>query len=377
MHQKRARLFVAVSAVVVCAGVGTLAVFNGSAMREEPAARELATDAALPTDDPGRADGVAKAIGGAESVEIMATRQESAGEPTGFDGAPEDGGIEVIAEGLVRSPLEALPAALEAMRGEMDDEQLLRLAALIGSSAEAANADEAILLALDFLADEDDARRHAALLMMKGISVPSESVVSLVSDVCQVDENPQVKIAGISALNEWLMKGPYHADLICDGLIETIAINEDPVVRGFAIQSMALQSRELPEQAIVAMAESTISDDSSQNRGIAALGLGGVKGEWQELALETLQGAYLNETDLELRRTLLTHIVRSAEKDAVGILEQLPADNSILEQDIQDYIEIVSSVEDFDADQVYSMKFKRDSENGTIIGLADGAAHGH
>lgn len=208
--------------------------------------------------------------------------------------------------------------------------------------------------------------RSEAVSMLFAVYAPTPEVLDAVLRVSREDPSKEPRLSAIQVLGRW-SRDPERWDELSRELVKTIDISTEHEVRGYAIQVIALSENAIPPDVLGAMADYLINDQSAHNRALAALGLGNAKGEFREAALKHLERAFAFEENLTTRRNMLTQIARSGEQDAIAILQRLPADDPLLQMDVNDYLEILQSG-GLNSDDIYFEKFKRDAERGTIVG---------
>ncbi|HYW06534.1 MAG TPA: hypothetical protein VE913_06245 [Longimicrobium sp.] len=197
------------------------------------------------------------------------------------------------------------------------------------------------------------------------------------ADVAEVAETSRegadatIKISAIRVMQQWLDRDPLR-DAAARELMRTARGPHQPMVRGVAMQAVALHPRaSWPKDVVVALGELVRTDPTAQNRSIASLALGQVRGELATTALASLVAAYEAEPDLGTRRSMLLNIVEVAGADAAGVLGSLPEGSALAQQDIADYQAILRSGAT-DPAAIWDAKLARDIARGSVIGTEDG-----
>lgn len=202
--------------------------------------------------------------------------------------------------------------------------------------------------------------------MFSAVEDPGRELLDVVLGASREDGSTQVRLTAIQVLGQW-SNNPARSDELSRELVKTIDASDEREVRGYAIQVIALNPEATHPELLGAMAEYMKEDPSAHNRAIAALALGRVTGELRLPALNHLEQAFARETNQNTRRNIMTQIARAGGQDAIAILQRLPIDHPLLAQDVRDYTEILRGGETA-PDEVYSQKFARDAERGTIVG---------
>lgn len=223
---------------------------------------------------------------------------------------------------------------------------------------------EAVLQALE---SGSPAQVEQAVARLADVPRVSEAGIERVAQISrEADEIPN-RIGAITVLERWLAQ-PGSRDEAARALIETAQGPHEHMVRGMAVQALALQpTGSWPEDVVAGLGELVQGDPLPQNREIAALALGHVRGPLAEQALQSLVEAYAKERNRSSRRAMLLNIVEVAGSQASGVLAGLPESSSLIMQDIRDYQEILARGER-DIAKVWDLKLARDIERGTVIG---------
>lgn len=197
---------------------------------------------------------------------------------------------------------------------------------------------------------------------------PDAGLIDTVSQVADGDADVATRIAAIETLNAWMIKQPDRLTGEISAHLAVIAeVSVDTDVRGHALQALALHRSPLPQAVLHTLAKAAQNDSSLQNRDVAALALGAAA-DSPELALRALTVAFAATGDIDLRRSVLSQIVRVGGSDALPVLHALKLDDPLLQQDVQDYAAILASGES-DADVVFEQKIQLDGARGTLVGL--------
>lgn len=260
--------------------------------------------------------------------------------------------------------------ALAAFEAESNPAILTALAQLLAPHVSQENNSELFDTALTLIKQsESPETRAAGLLMFSAMTDPPPNLVDSVLRLSRDDESIRVRLKAIYILGRWAASNPQKWQQLSSELVRTIDASEDELVRGHAIQLIALHTGVHEPEILGAIDEYMRFDPTTQNRGIAALALGGVTGELREPAIALLEEAFGGEPDLDTQRNILTQIARVGGQDAIFVLARLPNAHPVLDQDIRDYLEILQS-SDLDFDEIYSLKFALDAERGTVVGAS-------
>lgn len=216
-------------------------------------------------------------------------------------------------------------------------------------------------------AADEVALRHSvqALAVLDDVSA---SDVRLVGEVARTGASESGRVGAVVVLQQWLQRPDMQADATHE-LIGIVKASGETLVRGMAIQAVALQNPAPSEEMVRALSAFVIRDDAAANRALAALALGHVKGPLAGNALYALVNAYGRESDLATKRSILLEVVRASGERAPTVLAGLPATSEpLIAQDILDYVEIIASGLK-DANEIYDVKQLRDVERNTVIGM--------
>lgn len=270
---------------------------------------------------------------------------------------------------LAGEDAETLRQVLESFEAEADPALLFALARVIGPHLSAEDGELlGRVLALAEQSEEPE-KRAAAVSMLYTVTGVTSELAETVFRLSREDDSVDVRLHAIYAIGHWVANNQGASKDFSRELIKTIDASDDRIVRGTAIQTIALQAGIHEPDILAAMDEYLVHDPASQNRAIAALALGGVGGELREPAMVLLEQAVGSEPEPEIKRNLITQIARVGGEDAIPALLSLAASDPLLEQDALDYAELLQSGER-DFDSVYSLKSARDAERGTIIGAS-------
>jgi hypothetical protein len=195
---------------------------------------------------------------------------------------------------------------------------------------------------------------------------------SRVAEVSRAGADDWTRISAIRVMQRWLARESLRVEAARE-LLRTAKGPHSPMVRGVAVQAIALKENvRWPEDVVVSLGELVQNEPTAQNRAIAALALGHVRGELAGIALKSLVTAYGRESDIGTRRAMLLNIVEVARGDAARVLQGLPERSGLVRQDIQDYQELLrTGVTDIAG--IWDKKLARDIERGSVIGTEAGS----
>ncbi len=261
----------------------------------------------------------------------------------------------------------AFSELLAFFQSETDSDLLLRLARILGPRLE--TSDEKVKQEVLGMASKDPlpARRAAALALVASLKSLPPDAIETVAELSRADESDDVRLNAVYTLGHWADL-PDHWDAVSRALVQTIDANDAPHIRGNAIQTIALRGDRISDDVLAAMTDFLENDPTPKNRAIAALAFGDVPESLQPIALKHLQQAFNRETDLSVRRNMMTQIARTGD-DAIPFLLELKTDHPLLRQDVLDYIRLIESGE-VNSDNIYEHKFALDAERDTIVGAA-------
>lgn len=219
-------------------------------------------------------------------------------------------------------------------------------------------------------AESSDALEQAITALGEVPNV-STSELDRVAKISRTGADEWTQISAIRVMQHWLTREALQAKAARE-LIRTAEGSHTPMVRGLAIQAIALEPKaRWPRDVVVSLGDLVQNDPTPQNRSIAALALGQVRGgELTPIARESLIEAYGSESDLGTRRSMLLNIVEISGADAARVLANLPEGSMLAQQDIADYQEILRSGETRIA-EIWDKKLAYDIERGTVIGTED------
>lgn len=204
-----------------------------------------------------------------------------------------------------------------------------------------------------------------ALATMEGVTAVD---VRQTANVSRSGESIPGRVAAVMVLQSWVQRPELQQEVTRE-LLRTATSENDELVRGLAIQAIAVTDPEPEEEMVQVLAEIADGDASAPNRSLAALALGHVKGPLAPRALRALMVAFDNEQDLSTRRTMLLEMLRVSGDRAESMLTNLEVgDEPLLVQDRQDYLEIMATGVK-GADAIYDIKQLRDVERNTLIGM--------
>jgi hypothetical protein len=197
---------------------------------------------------------------------------------------------------------------------------------------------------------------------------PSE--LSRVAEVSRKGVDERTQISAIHVMQKWLARESLRTSAARE-LVLTAEGRHTPMVRGLAVQAIALQPYAVwPADVVTSLGKLVQNDPTPQNRAIVALALGQVRGALAATALKSMVTAYARESDVTTRRSMLLNIVEVAGSDAAKVLARLPESSALVRQDIQDYQEIVRA--ESRIAEIWNQKLARDIERGSVIGTEEG-----
>jgi len=195
--------------------------------------------------------------------------------------------------------------------------------------------------------------------------------LSRVAEVSRKGAEELTQVSAVHVMQRWLARESIRANVARE-LIRTAEGRHTPMVRGLAVQALALDPKAgWPADVVVSLGNLVQNDPTAQNRAIVALALGHVRGELAGVALQSMLTAYARESDVTTRRAMLLNIVEAAGGEASKVLAGLPESSALVRQDIQDYQEILRTGETHIA-KIWDTKLARDLERGSIIGTEEG-----
>lgn len=257
-----------------------------------------------------------------------------------------------------------IEAMLEQLIIETDVEKIKAFAQLIAENAEAAGVDLPIADLLALAASGNPVKRIAALRILSTSSRVTPEMLESVANLSRTDAQKDVRFAAINTMGRWLDRNADMRSQLSAEIISARDASQSPDVRGFAIQTVGLQKNGLPQSMLDPMVQSMRTEQVPEIRSLAALALSHVEPNARPLALQNLEQAYYQETDLDARRHLLTMIMRTAGSAAPEVLQRLPANDPLLRQDVADYVGIMASGVT-DVNQIYDQKNQLDGKRGT------------
>lgn len=132
----------------------------------------------------------------------------------------------------------------------------------------------------------------------------SAADVRLAGEVARAGAAESGRVGAVVVLQHWLQRPEVEADATRE-LIAVAKASGEVLVRGMAIQAVALGNPTPSDEMVGALSELVVRDGSAANRALAALALGHVKGPLAGGALYALVNAYGRETDLATKRSIL------------------------------------------------------------------------
>lgn len=215
---------------------------------------------------------------------------------------------------------------------------------------------------------DDEVALRQSVQALSALDDVGASDVRLVGEVARTGAGESGRVAAVVVLQQWLQRPEVQADATNE-LIGIAKASGEVLVRGMAIQAVALQNPAPSTEMVSALSDFVIGDGAAANRALAALALGHVKGPLAGNALYALVHAYGRESDLATKRSILLEVVRVSGDRAPTVLTGLPATSEpLIAQDIRDYVEIIAGGLK-DANEIYDVKQLRDVERNTVIGM--------
>lgn len=204
-----------------------------------------------------------------------------------------------------------------------------------------------------------------ALATMEGVTAAD---VRQAANITRTGDTVDGRVAAVMVLQSWLQRPELQREVSLE-LLRTATSRNEELVRGLAIQAIAVSDPEPQGEMVQVLGEIAADDPSAPNRSLAALALGHVKGPLAPRALRALMVAFNNEQDLSTRRTMLLEMLRVSGDRAESMLSRLAVGGEpLLVQDRQDYLEIMAAGVK-GADAIYDIKQLRDVERNTVIGM--------
>ncbi len=197
--------------------------------------------------------------------------------------------------------------------------------------------------------------RVAALGFLAGGSLPDARMIPAVLDLTARATDPHLRGLGANLLAGALERRPPGSAEVFRFLVDLAAHDPLEDIRGSILQSLPL--RHADAGAVEAVGAILGADPAVGVRATAALALGDPPRAQAGRAVAVLQSTLGTERDPEVRRTVLTSIVRAQRLDALPLLERLAADHPDLRPHIEDYRKILATGET-DMDRIWEQKQK-------------------
>lgn len=216
------------------------------------------------------------------------------------------------------------------------------------------------------LSDDTLDRRQASLTTLAAVSEITPDLLQAVARVSREDASSEIKTGALKTMTTWMGQHPDLFPQIVDELLTTMKISVEPEIRTQAIEAIADLNRSLPTNILDQVEAYLKTAPRPQDRALAARALASANGESRAWAISALQEAYVQEQDLNTRRSIMTQIVRAATTQSPEILKQLPTGEPLLAQDATDYLEILQSGVT-DPEAIRNEKTNRDTRRGTRL----------
>jgi hypothetical protein len=251
---------------------------------------------------------------------------------------------------------------IEELKKTTDPAQVAVLAELIARNADV---DELPVKELFELArSENTAQRYAAMQILGKSERVSSEMLGMAEQMAKTDPNLAVRERCVTTMGEWMEKHGELSGKLCSTLIGVRDASEDAELRRYAIQTIKDSPAGVPAALVDALDASLRTETLAHNRSMAALALAYVEPSAAGVAVQKLQSAYMQEPNLDVKRHIITMIMRAGNVDAVNVLNKLPTPDPQLAQDVRDYAEIVQSGEQ-DIVKIIGLKLDRDLNRGT------------
>ncbi len=253
-------------------------------------------------------------------------------------------GIEVVARFEAESDPDVLSALIEALQADP------------GSSRSPEMAEAFLRIAR---ADALAARRGLALEFLAQAGLPDARLVPAALDLVRRETDPHARGIAANLLTAALERRPAQSAEVFRALGELARTDPVDAVRGMILQSLPLR---LGDAAAVEAVGAVLAKDTAGGvRATAALALGDPPGGQRDRAAELLQAALGTEQVGDVRRTLVTSLVRVKKADALPLLDRLAREHPDLADHIADYRKILSTGET-DMDRIWEAKQRMEIE---------------
>ena len=268
--------------------------------------------------------------------------------------------VEALREALAGASADEMSAVLDTFRETTDPGLLDSLASALKPHG---LARPEVLAALGALAERDTSEvRRAAAITALGLAPPDDALVGYLDRLARTDPAAEVRAAAVKALGSSLESDPARGAAILERLLEVVLHDDDGGVRAAAIWS--LRGRDADATAVGQLVRVLGTDRDLGPRQAAAETLADVGPEHRLAALAALEGALAEERDQDLRRTILTSIIRAGGAAAIPVLESVKARHADLARDADDYlVELRRGVTDME--QLSELKQRKDAARST------------
>lgn len=273
--------------------------------------------------------------------------------------------ITSLTEQLATNP-ELTTNAIALLQAEDDPAVMQLIAQAIGqAAARLGDKFPYDLLVKMALKDPSLPRRQAALQALAYMtSIPADLQAS-VAEISRTAPDP-VRCSAIDCMTGWMSKNHGLTQTISEELLKTREASKDPTVRGLVIQNIGNMDTPLSSKVLTAMTDALMHEQEPNNRSLAAVALGsGSSSENAPSVLSALETAYVMEPDLVTQRHMITQIVKASRPKAEEVLKTLPTPDPQLAQDVQDYLEILKTVDQKDWGAIWDKKSQIDDQRGT------------
>jgi len=213
-----------------------------------------------------------------------------------------------------------------------------------------------VLAALSDMAAHDDIvfHRQAAIHGLGELAGGDADRVAQVAALGRSDREGEVRETAAVTLGELGDRSPGPvAQAAAHELVQSLASERDPRVRSCLVYAF----RDTRDDATAGALFSALRDDDAGVRLAAADVLGDVAAAHRDQAVKDLAARFAQETDPQLRRTIVTAIVRAGRIGAISTLEKLQGGD--LQPFIDDFLAGLRSGED-NMEKLYAIRFSRE-----------------
>ncbi len=299
-----------VAAVSVMCAVAVVIGFQFHAgAGKEPAQSSVATDASLPTDEPGDAaspfslstESATSSVQGPEAESAAAVSAQSVGKTDGGGASSTRASLDVAQ--LARTPIDddefdevvaqlrANPALLQRLidefRQEQDPDRREQLMKLLGHAGGA----DVTLLASELVYSGDDASRTLGLQMLQRAQPGSAEVQQIASDLLASEIEPQILVGTLATLARPGTVNTENRGLLADQ-VAVMTSHPDAAVRGVSLDILSRLSTDGRDTPVLLAA---LSDSNERVRESAAYAL--VEHEDDSIAVRSSLWQMLQDTD--------------------------------------------------------------------------------